>query len=176
MGFENAVIQTHPSGEVDTSGNLPPAAATSLDTFAGKVHVKWMPGAAVSSLGQMPFFIEFLKVSGLFDQWVEDCPLSYTSNNAPLKRDVLGTLVLSVLSGHWRYAHISAIRGDGINPELLGMTRVASEDSVRGAMKAMEEAASATWLKKHLKATYEPLLVEPMRFQLLRQWILDDAL
>ena len=40
-------------------------------------------------------------------------------------------------------------------------------------MKAMEEAASATWLKKHLKATYEPLLVEPMRFQLLRQWILD---
>ena len=165
MGSENTIIQTHPSGEVETIGNSPQAATTSLDTFAGKVHVKWMPGAAVSSLGQMPFFIEFLKASGLFDQWVADCPLSYTSNNAPQKRDVLGTLVLSVLSGHWRYAHISAIRGDGINPELLGMTRVASEDSVRGAMKALDEAASATWLKKHLKATYEPLLVEP--------WILD---
>lgn len=35
---------------------------------------------------------------------------------------------MSVLSGHWRYAHISAIRGDGVNPELLGMKKVASED------------------------------------------------
>lgn len=30
----------------------------------------------------------------------------------------------------------------GINPELLGMTRVASEDSVRRGMKSMEEAES----------------------------------
>jgi len=60
-----------------------------------------------------------LTTSGLFDKWVADCPLSYTSGNAPEKRDVLGTLLLSVLSGHWRYAHINAIRGDGINPWLL---------------------------------------------------------
>ena len=63
----------------------------------------------------MPFFIEFLKASGLFDQWVEDCPLHCQQERAT-KRDVLGTLVLSVLAGYWRYAHISAIRGDGINP------------------------------------------------------------
>ncbi|MGD0779010.1 MAG: PAS domain S-box protein, partial [Candidatus Solibacter sp.] len=94
-----------------------------------------------------------------------DCPLHYTSGNAPEKRNVLGTLVLSVLAGHWRYAHINAIRGDGINPELLGMTRVASEDSVRRAMKAMDEAASGEWMKGHLKASYEPLLQEP--------WVLD---
>jgi hypothetical protein len=74
-------------------------------------------------------------------------------------------LLLSVLAGHWRYAHINAIRGDGINPELLGMTSVASEDSVRRGMKAMDEAESEQWLKRHLKASYEPLLQEP--------WILD---
>jgi len=96
---------------------------------------------------------------------VADCPLSYTSGNAPEKRDVLGTLVLSVLSGHWRYAHINAIPGDGINPGLLGMKAVASEDSVRRGMKAMDEAASGEWLKRHLKASYEPLLAEP--------WVLD---
>ena len=90
---------------------------------------------------------------------------SYTSANAPEKRDVLGTLLLSVLAGHWRYAHISAIRSDGVNPELLGMTNVASEDSVRRAMKALDEGDSARWLKEHLKASYEPLLQEP--------WILD---
>ena len=36
---------------------------------------------------QLAFFIEFLKLGGRFDQWVEDCPLSYTSNNAPKKID-----------------------------------------------------------------------------------------
>ena len=113
---------------MEIAGNQPPESAASLDTFAGKVHVKWVPDAAVSSLGQMPFFIEFLKTSGLFDKFVDDCPLSYTSANAPEKRDVLGTLVLSVLAGHWRYAHINAIRGDGVNPGLLGMRRVASEE------------------------------------------------
>ena len=62
-----------------------------LDTFGGRVHVEWDPSAAVTPLGQLPFFIEFLKVSGLFDAWVADCPLAYTSNNAPDKRAVLAT-------------------------------------------------------------------------------------
>jgi hypothetical protein len=93
------------------------------------------------------------------------CPLHYTSPNAPQTRDVLGTILLSVLAGHWRYAHISALRGDGVNPELLGMTKVVSEDSVRRALSSLEEEESAAWLKQHLKASYEPLLKEP--------WALD---
>jgi hypothetical protein len=165
MSKEEEVVQTHPEGEVQIGGNQPAETVASLDTFAGKIYVKWSPEATVSSLGLMPFFIEFLKTTGLFDKWVEDCPLHYTSGNAPEKRNVLGTLVLSVLAGHWRYAHINAIRSDGINPELLGMTQVASEDSVRRAMKAMDEAASGQWMKGHLKASYEPLLQEP--------WVLD---
>ncbi len=165
MSKEEEVVRAHPEGEVQIAGNQPAEIGTSLDTFAGKVHVKWSPEATVSSLGLMPFFIEFLKTSGLFDKWVEDCPLRYTSGNAPEKRDVLGTLVLSVLAGHWRYAHISAIRADGVNPGLLGMSGVASEDSVRRGMKAMDEAASGQWMKEHLKASYGPLLQEP--------WVLD---
>ena len=47
-----------------------------LDTFGGRIHVEWDPSAAVTPLGQLPFFIEFLKVSGLLESWVEDCPLS----------------------------------------------------------------------------------------------------
>lgn len=165
MSTEKEVEATHPLGEIEIAGNRPAEAGTSLDTFAGKIHVKWAPAAAVSGLGLMPFFIEFLKTSGVFDRWVDDCPLRYTSGNAPAKRDILGTLLLSVISGHWRYAHISAIRADGVNPELLGMTRVASEDSVRRGLKSMDEAASGRWLKEHLKASYEPLLQEP--------WVLD---
>ena len=131
MSKKEDLIQAHPEGEVEIAGNPSAETGTSLDTFAGKVHVKWSPEATVSSLGLMPFFIEYLKTSGLFDKWVEDCPLHYTSGNAPEKRNVLGTLVLSVLAGHWRYAHINAIRGDGINPELLGMSGVADRKSTR---------------------------------------------
>ena len=165
MSKEEEVGGAHPEGEIQGAENRPAETVASLDTFAGKIHVKWAPEATVSSLGLMPFFIEFLKTSGLFEKWVEDCPLRYTSGNAPDKRNVLGTLLLSVLSGHWRYAHINAIRGDGINPELLGMTGVASEDSVRRGMKAMDEVESGEWLKRHLKSSYEPLLAEP--------WVLD---
>ena len=165
MSDEKALMKVHPEGELQKAGIEPWETALSLDTFAGKIHLKWAPDAEVSSLGQLPFFIEFLKTSGLFDGWVEDCPLHYTSPNAPRKRDVLGTILLSVVSGHWRYAHISALRGDGVNPELLGMTKVVSEDSVRRALSALREQESERWLKPHLKASYEPLLEEP--------WALD---
>src|SRR5438094_2700516 len=165
MRDEKALIQTHPEGELQMEGTQAGEIPLSLDTFAGKVQFRWVPEAEVSSLGQMPFFIEFLKTSGVFENWVNDCPLQYTSPNAPQKRDVLGTILLSVLSGHWRYAHISAIRSDGVNPELLGMKKVASEDSVRRALLAMKEEESDRWMRRHLKASYEPLLEEP--------WIMD---
>ncbi len=42
--------------------------------------------------------------------------------------------MLSILAGQWRCAHITALRGDGVNPSLLGMTKVASEDSVWRAL------------------------------------------
>jgi hypothetical protein len=165
MTDNRGLVSIHPEGESGKAGFNPLGVVGSLDTFAGKVQVRWVPEAAVSSLGLLPYFIEFLKVSGRFDSWVADCPLEYQSGNAPQKRDVLGTILLSVLAGHWRYAHISAIRGDGVNPGLLGMTKVMSEDSVRRAMKALDEERSGAWLQEHLRASYEPLLEEP--------WALD---
>jgi hypothetical protein len=70
------------------------------DTFAGRIHVEWDGSATVTPLGQLPFFIEYLKQGGLFDSWVAGCPMHFTSPNAPSKRDVLGTVLLSVLAGH----------------------------------------------------------------------------
>src|SRR5258708_673629 len=165
MSEEKAVMKVHPEGEQKTGEIHPAETGLSLDTFAGKIQFRWAPDAGVSSLGQMPFFIEFLKTSGLFENWVNECPLQYASPNAPQKRDVLGTILLAVLAVHWRYAHISALRGDGSNPELMGMKKVASEDLVRRGLSAMKEEESEPWLKKHLQVTYKPLLEEP--------WALD---
>ena len=136
-----------------------------LDTFGSRVHVEWDPQAPVTALGHLPFFIEFLKQGGVFDSWVADCPLVYTSPNASQRRDVLGTVVLSILAGHWRYAHITAVRGDGVNPDLLGMTRVVSEDAVRRGLKKIPETDGIAWLQRHLDNTTVPLLGVP--------WILD---
>jgi hypothetical protein len=137
-----------------------------VDTFAGRIHVEWDPDAAVTPLGQLPFFIEFLKASGLYEAFVANCPLSYSSPNAPEIRDVLGTLVLSILAGHKRYAHITTIRSDQVNPELLGMTGVLSEDSVRRALSHMNEDQAVAWLDGHLANSTRPVLS-------LAPWILD---
>jgi len=137
-----------------------------VDTYGGRVHVEWDPQASVTPLGQLPFFIEFLKLGGLFDSWVDDCGLEYVSPNSPSKRDVLGTLLLSILAGHKRYAHITTIRCDGVNPNLLGMNKIISEDSMRGALYKIAEIPGVDkWLQKHLHKCYAPLLSVP--------WVLD---
>ena len=51
---------------------------------------------------------------------------------------MLGTVALSILAGHRRYAHVTALRGDTINPHGLGMSRVLSEDAVRRAFADKE--------------------------------------
>ena len=135
--------------------------AIEVETFAGKVHVEWDPTAAVTPIGQLPFFIEFLKLGHRFNPWVEDCPLHYVSNNAPQKIDVLGSLFLSILSGHKRYAHMTALRGDNVNTKLLGMSKVISDDSAVRALKRMDESTAIEWLQRHLQSCYEPLLSTP---------------
>jgi hypothetical protein len=128
------------------------------DTFGGRIHVEWDNSAPVTPLGQMPFFIEFVKQGGLFDGLVADCPLHYTSPNAPGKRDVLGTTFLSVLAGHWRYAHMTTVRCDPVNPPLLGMTQVVSEDAVRRGLDKIDEEAGESWVQGHLDYTTRPLI------------------
>ena len=112
-----------------------------------------------------PFFIQFLKLGGRFDPWVKDCPLDYQSNNAPEKIDVLGSLFLSILSGHKRYSHITTLRSDGVNPELLGMNKIVSEDSARKAVKKIDQDEGIHWMQNHMMNCCSPLLKTP--------WILD---
>jgi hypothetical protein len=136
-----------------------------LQTSSGQLKVRWDGKAQATALGQMPFFIEFLTVTGLFDQWVKDCALDYKSPNGSSRRDILGTWMLSILSGHWRYAHVSAIRADAVNPGLLGMSGVVAEDTLRRGLKAIDETAGSEWLKRHIGRTVLGLLDAP--------WILD---
>lgn len=161
--------QTHQKGECFKANKKSNLATKNIslpiETFNGRVHVEWDPQAEVTLMGQLAFFIEFLKEGDLFDPFVEDCPLKLISPNAPSNRDVLGTLLLSGLAGHKRYAHVTAIRCDNVNPKLLGMGKVVSEDSLRRAMSKIDEVPGIEWLQKHLDKCTQPVLGV--------DWILD---
>lgn len=136
-----------------------------LQTAGGRIQVRWESRSAATPMGQLAYFIEFLTLTGLWARWQEECPLSYSSPNAPGKADVLGTWLLSILSGHKRYAHVTAIRCDGVNPGLLGMKKVISEDALRRALAATPEAEGIAWLDTHLEHSTGYLLDAP--------WVLD---
>ena len=141
------------------------SSCSAVQTMAGRVQVRWEAESAATPMGQLAYFIEFLTLSGLWSRWIESCPLAYTSPNAPGKGEVLGTWMLSILSGHRRYAHVTGIRCDGVNPALLGMGKVISEDALRSALKHIAQSGGSAWLEQHLSERVAPLLEAP--------WILD---
>jgi hypothetical protein len=154
-----------------------------VTTPGGRFQVRWDENGSASALGQLAFFAEFLEVSGLFERWVESCPMAYTSPNAPEVVDVLGTWLLSILDGQRRYAHIAGLRGDAVSPQILGMTRIISDESLRRALKHLapsigkrcpqderiwreaQLAKSTAWMDAALKQSIDDALVTG--------WILD---
>jgi hypothetical protein len=100
-----------------------------VDTMSGHVHVRWDETAQATPHGQIVFFAEILATAGVFDRWVQGCPLHYSSPNASQPRDVLGTLMLGILAGGKRYVHIVSVRGDAVAAKALGLRGMVSEDS-----------------------------------------------
>lgn len=159
------------------------AAELRIATPGGRFHVRWDEGGSATALGQLPFFAEFLEVSGLFARWVDGCPMAYTSPNAPNVVDVLGTWLLSILDGQRRYAHVAGLRGDEVAPQILGMNKIVSDESLRRALahlapdqpkRASEEerAARAAQLAKST-AWMGAALNESTREALRTPWMLD---
>lgn len=158
-------LKNHPGGEKKNTESEYLKNSVAVDTYGGRVHIEWDHATSVTPMGQLPFFIEFLKRTELFDHLIATCPLKYISPNAPKVCDVLGTILLSVLSGHTRYSHITTIRTDQVNAPLLGMEKIVSEDSVRRALLKLEIKDAAQWLSNALKNCYLEMLSIP--------WVLD---
>lgn len=86
--------ETHPMDEARRKQEMARrtvAGVCALELPAGKARVIWDQRAAATPLGQLPYFIEFLHTSGLWQRWLEECPLRYSNPNAPGKAEVLGT-------------------------------------------------------------------------------------
>ena len=159
-----ALIPVHPQGESEITSKYP-SGTWPLDTPGGRFYAEWDEQAPVTREGQLIFFFQFLQAGGRWEEFLRECPLHYTGNRGSGAHNVMGTIMLSVLAGHWRYAHINAIRGDGVNPGLLGMNGVVSEDAVRLAMGRIEETAGLDWISTQILGSISPALGLP--------WILD---
>ena len=140
-----------------------------VDTMGGRMHVRWDETAQATPHGQIAFFAEFLATAGVFDCWVAGCPLRYSSPYASSPRDVLGTLMLGILAGSKRYAHIAGVRGDAVAAQALGLKGLVSEDSVRRALKAMESAATEPRMREALRHSVPNL----PRSALELPWVMD---
>jgi hypothetical protein len=140
-------------------------AAMVVDTMGGRMRVRWDETAQATPHGQIAFFAEFLATAGVFDRWIDACPLRYSSPNASRPRDVLGTLMLGILAGSKRYAHIAGVRGDAVAAQALGLKGLVSEDSVRRALKAMKPEATEPWMRE--------ALMHSVRDALDRPWVMD---
>lgn len=156
--------EINPLGEGSQSAESE-ATSWPLNTPGGRFYAEWDDGAPVSREGQLIFFFQFLETGARWSEFLKECPLYYTGNRGSGALNVMGTVLLSVLCGHWRFAHINAVRGDGVNPGLLGMSKTVSEDTVRMALSRIPEEAGNTWLRKQILQSIAPALMLP--------WILD---
>lgn len=155
----------------------------SILTPGGRFKVSWDERENVTTMGHLGFFAEYLHATEIFKNWVADCPLSYSSGNAPAVLDVLGTWMLSILDGHFRYAHVTRLRGDAVVPDILGMRTLVGDESLRRGLKIIAPAPKASdteeelaqkvarnklaqdWMKKSLQDSVLPAME--------KDWILD---
>ena len=165
MGQDFARFGAHPSGEQSPVEPDASGVGVVVDSLAGPVRVEFDHGAAFTPLGQLPFFIDFLKAAGAVRGVGGGLPAALhepeRAQEARRAGDGDGVDV------GWAQA-LRAYRGATERPrvaELLGMSRIVSEDAVRRAFAAIEDEAGANWLRGHLDHCVEPLLSEP--------WILD---
>ncbi len=164
MSAPLAQLGTHPEGEL-AEGPLSAIRPWPLDTPGGRFYAEWDGDTPTTRDGQLIFFFQFLKAGGRWEQLMANCPIHYSGNRGSGAHNVMGTILLSILAGHWRYAHINSIRVDAINPPLLGMQQTVSEDTVRRAIRRIPEETGMNWPRKEVLDCIAPALELP--------WILD---
>ena len=150
---------------INTTGNDPVRQRFSHPMLRGgaSIRAQWDGDGRMTSLGGMAYFAEYLRDSGFLELLLHGSPLRYSSPNAPDPADVMGSLLVAVLSGLSRYAAINELRRDMVCPELLGFGRIVSEDSVRNGLKQVAERPDEweAWLRGLQERVVLPLLAEP---------------
>lgn len=98
--------------------------ARKLTALGGVFDCRWNDTAPLTTSAHNALMSAFLAAGGVFDRLVGTCPLKLTSNNAPTNRETLGTLIVGMLNGSYRYRHFDGLGGDAVTAEMFGLDRL----------------------------------------------------
>lgn len=72
--------------------------------------------------------------------------MSSPSNNAPEVRDLIVTVMVSMVNGATRFRHFDRLRGDTATTELFGVGRFMTCDSVRRNFASIPAEEALPWV------------------------------
>ena len=75
------------------------ASGRTISTLGGDYALKWDDETQMSVNAHAALLSQFAKAGGFFDRLVETCPMRLTSNNAPGVRDLIATVMVSMING-----------------------------------------------------------------------------
>ena len=122
------------------------ACARTISTLGGDYALKWDDETQMSVNAHAALLSQFAKAGGFFDRLVETCPMKLTSNNAPEVRDMIATVMVSMVNGATRFRHFDRLHGDTATAELFGVGRFMSCDSVRRNFASIPEGKALPWV------------------------------
>jgi hypothetical protein len=138
----------------------------------GRIGTQSLATAPVTPFGQLPFFIEYLK-AGRVVRWlgsglpiVAQQPECLAQTRSAGHRAAVGS---SVLAGHRRYAHITALRGDRASPMRFALGRPAADGHGKSYLVQPEQNLHGPWPAAALPCHY----VVDWRSEIRRDWRSD---
>ena len=117
-----------------------------ISTLGGDYALKWDDETQMSVNAHAALLSQFAKAGGFFDRLVETCPMRLTSNNAPEVRDLIATVMVSMVNGATRFRHCDRLHGDTATAELFGVGRFMSCDSVRRNFASIPDGKALPWV------------------------------
>ena len=122
------------------------AGAQRIETLGGGYALKWDDETQMGLNAHAALLSQFAKAGGFLDRLVETCPIRLTGNNAPEVRDLIATVMVSMINGATRFRHFDRLRGDTATAELFGVGRFMSCDSVRRNFASIPAEEAMPWV------------------------------
>lgn len=127
-----------------------------FETYAGKVDIQSTEDSMTPFGGLVPF-AAFIKKTGIFENLALNSPLIRTSNNAASAHDVLVSFALTTLCDGSHFSDVNRLRHDSTIPELFGMNRVVSDDTIRRYFRSLDIEAARKWIASSSSSTLSAL-------------------
>ena len=134
-----------------------------FQTYAGKVQIETTDEAMTPFGGLVPW-AAFTKKTGIFESLAQHSPVVRTSNNALSVYDIITSFSLTTLCDGTHFSDVNRLRHDPAIPELFGMKRIASDDTIRRFFKSIDIKNARSWIAD---------AALPIRSTLPKDFILD---